>query len=53
MEKERIYYCWDEFCIFCENKGINMEHPNEWEKLWECWKSAIDANLDEKGYWLL
>ena len=34
---------WNEFRDYCEDNGINLEHPDDWESWWECWNAALDA----------
>lgn len=45
--EDNIKYHWDEFRDYCEDNGISLEHREDWEPWWTCWKAAIDAKLGE------
>ena len=42
-EKEKWYYCWEEFTAYCELEGIPLEDEDDWKPWWDCWKTGIDA----------
>ena len=34
---------WDAFEIYCNNEGISLDHPDDWEWAWRLWNAALDA----------
>ena len=46
--KDKDVYYWEEFVIYCEERGISMD-PEDYEMWWDCWKAGYTACLKEEG----
>lgn len=44
---EKELYKWDSFEDYCAKEGISLEHLGDWVLSWECWKTAINAIMQE------
>lgn len=30
-----------DFIDWCTEKGISLDHPDDWELWWDCWNTAL------------
>ena len=34
-------YHWDAFMDWATDRGVNLEHKDDWGEWWDCWVEAI------------
>lgn len=46
-DQEKEEYLWRKFVIWANENSVSLEHPDDYEFNWGCWKAAIDAQIED------
>lgn len=40
-------YHWDAFMDWASDRGVSMEHKDDWGEWWDCWVQAIHYSKED------
>jgi len=41
------FYGWKSFVRWANKNGVQLEHKEDWEPWWNCWKAAYCVAMNE------